>query len=128
MPDFDPSLILRHDPPPPEDGSFLSLLGAPPKESPPLTLEDLRRSIDSMFEREERDAEAQRKKYLSFINSLPEGMMDSPVLTQKELAELHSIATIVGYSVISPLNPRDAQGISKRVGVLVAKHKRWSPS
>lgn len=128
MPEFDPSLILRPDPPPPEDGSFLSLLGAPPKASPPLTLDDLRRSIDSMFEREERDAEAQRKKYLSFIGSLPEGMMDSPVLTQKELAELHSLATVIARSVIDPLNPRDAKAISDRVGVLVAKHKRWSPS
>ena len=126
MAEFDLSRLLRPDPLPSIEGSFLSLLGPKPLESAPLTVANLRAALDGFREREEQDARMQGEKYRTFIDSLPEGIMESSVLTDKEVRELRTIASVVAASVIEPLNPQDAKVISERVGVLVAKHKRWS--
>lgn len=114
--------------------SFLDLLKPQPDQVPSayteahtLTVEDLRAAIDTLHEREAKAARLENAQYLAFVESLPEGIMDSTVLTHKEVSELRTIAMIVGRSVSDPLNPRDAQKLRERVGVLVAKHKRWSP-
>lgn len=120
-----PSLILN--PNPPTDPSLLSLLGAtaPPK---PLTKADILSALSSFRGREERQMREQNAKHKAFMDSLPEGIMESSVLTKKEIKELRTAASIVAASVIDPLHPADARRISERVGVLVAKHKRWSLS